>query len=103
MLSAHERSIEIEKRIFSELRQTILQAAGRIRLSSGVIAEVDLLANFAHLAALRNYVRPQLASSAVLETVGARHPVVECCWRRLGRPSSSPMTFLSRPVAPACC
>jgi DNA mismatch repair protein MutS len=27
---------------------------------------------------LRNYVRPQIAESAVLETVGARHPVVEC-------------------------
>ena len=53
VLTAHERSVEIEKRIFSELRQAILQAAGRIRVSSGVIAEVDLLANFAHLAALR--------------------------------------------------
>jgi DNA mismatch repair protein MutS len=78
VLTAHERSIEIEKRIFSELRQAILQAAGRIRLSSGVIAEVDLLANFAHLAALRSYVRPQIEQAAVLETVGARHPVVEC-------------------------
>jgi DNA mismatch repair protein MutS len=78
VLTAHERSIEIEKRIFSELRHTILQAAARIRGTSGVIAEVDLLANFAHLAALRSYVRPELAQTAVLETVGARHPVVEC-------------------------
>ena len=78
VLTAHERAIEIEKRIFGELRQSILAAASRIRATSGVIAEVDLLANFAHLAALRNYVRPQLEQSAVLETVGARHPVVEC-------------------------
>ena len=35
VLTAHERSIEIEKRIFAELRQTILQAAGRIRATSG--------------------------------------------------------------------
>ncbi len=85
VLTAHERSIEIEKRIFSELRQTILQAAGRIRVSSGVIAEVDLLANFAHLATLRSYVRPQLAESAVLETVSARHPVVECLLEAAGQ------------------
>jgi DNA mismatch repair protein MutS len=84
VLTAHERSIEIEKRIFTELRQTILQAAARIRLTSGVIAEVDLLANFAHLAALRNYVRPQIVSSAVLETVSARHPVVECLLESAG-------------------
>jgi DNA mismatch repair protein MutS len=85
VLTAHERSIEIEKRIFSELRQTILQSAGRIRVTSGVIAEVDLLANFAHLAALRSYVRPQIAQSAVLETVGARHPVVECLLESAGQ------------------
>jgi DNA mismatch repair protein MutS len=85
VLTAHERSIEIEKRLFGELRQIILQAAGRIRITSGVIAEVDLLANFAHLAALRNYVRPQIAQSAVLETVGARHPVVECLLQTAGQ------------------
>jgi DNA mismatch repair protein MutS len=85
VLTAHERSIEIEKRIFAELRKTILQAAGRIRLTSGVIAEVDLLANFAHLAALRNYVRPEIVPSPVLETVSARHPVVECLLETAGQ------------------
>jgi DNA mismatch repair protein MutS len=85
VLTAHERSIEIEKHIFAELRKTILQAAARIRLTSGVIAEVDLLANFAHLAALRNYVRPQIVSSPVLETVSARHPVVECLLETAGQ------------------
>jgi DNA mismatch repair protein MutS len=90
VLTAHERSIEIEKRIFAELRQTILRCAGRIRLSSGVIAEVDLLANFAHLAALRNYVRPQLSQNAVLETIGARHPVVECLLEAAGQTTFVP-------------
>jgi DNA mismatch repair protein MutS len=90
VLTAHERSIEIEKRIFAELRQTILRCAGRIRLTSGVIAEVDLLANFAHLAALRNYVRPQLTQSAVLETIGARHPVVECLLETAGQTTFVP-------------
>jgi DNA mismatch repair protein MutS len=85
VLTAHERSIEIEKRIFAELRQTILHAASRIRVSSGVIAEVDLLANFAHLTALRSYVRPQIAQSAMLETIGARHPVVECLLEAAGQ------------------
>ena len=77
VLTAHERSIEIEKRIFAELRQLVLAAAGRIRKSSAVVAEVDLLANFAHLAALRNYVRPRLTPDGVLEVVAGRHPVVE--------------------------
>ena len=77
ILTAHDRSIEIEKQIFAELRRAVLETTGRIRRSSVVVAEVDLLANFAHLAALRRYVRPTLAQEPVLEAVAARHPVIE--------------------------
>ena len=77
ILTAHDRSIEIEKRIFAELRRSILEAAGRIRRSSAIVAEADTLSNFAHLAALRRYVRPQLTDEPVLEAVAARHPVIE--------------------------
>ena len=77
ILTAHDRSIEIEKRIVSELRRTVLESAGRIRRTSAAVAEADLLANFAHLAALRRYVRPKLAEEPVLEAVAARHPVIE--------------------------
>jgi DNA mismatch repair protein MutS len=77
ILSAHERSIEIEKRIFAELRQTVLEAAGRIKRSSAAVAEADLLADFAHLAAGRRYVRPTLSEEPMIEAVAARHPVIE--------------------------
>ncbi len=77
ILSAHDRSIEIEKRIFAELRRFVLGSAGRIRRSSAAVAEADLLACFAHLAALRRYCRPQLAEEPVLEAAAARHPVIE--------------------------
>ncbi len=77
ILTAHERSVEIEKRIFAELRKSVLEAASRIRRSSAAVAEADLLANFAHLAAARRYVRPRLTDELVLEAVAARHPVIE--------------------------
>jgi DNA mismatch repair protein MutS len=77
ILTAHDRCIEIEKRIFSDLRRSVLEAAGRIKRSSAAVAEVDLLANFAHLASMRRYVRPRLADESVLEAVAARHPVIE--------------------------
>ncbi len=101
VLTAHERSIEIEKRIFAELRQTILQAAARIRVSSSVIAEVDLLANFSHLAALRGYVRPQITSSSILETIGARHPVVECLLETAGQTKFVPNDLYVEPGGPS--
>ncbi len=77
ILSAHDRCIEIEKRIFAELRKFVLESAGRIRRSSAAVAETDLLACFAHLAAARRYVRPKLTDEPVLEAVAARHPVIE--------------------------
>jgi len=77
ILTAHDRCIEIEKRIFVELRKTVLDAAGRIRRSSAAVAEADLLADFAHLAALRRYVRPVIVGEPVLEAVAGRHPVIE--------------------------
>ena len=77
ILTAHERSIEIEKRIFAELRSAVLQSAGRIRRTSAAVAEADLLANFAHLAASRRYARPTLVEQPVLEAAAARHPVIE--------------------------
>jgi len=49
VLTAHERAIEIERRLFADLRATILEAAPRIRRSAAVVAELDLLASFATL------------------------------------------------------
>ena len=77
ILTAHDRCIEIEKRIFGELRRAVLEAAGRIRRASAAVAEADLLTNFAQLASLRRYVRPVLTEELVLEAVAARHPVIE--------------------------
>ncbi len=77
ILTAQERSGEIERRIFAELRRRLLDAAGRIRETARRVAEIDLLACFAHLSALRGWVRPQVEESGVLEFVAARHPVVE--------------------------
>jgi DNA mismatch repair protein MutS len=77
ILTAHDRCIEIEKRIFAQLRQTVLAAASRIRRASATVAEADMLISFAHLAAQRRYVRPIVCEEPVIEAVAARHPVIE--------------------------
>jgi len=77
ILSAHERCIEIEKRIFAELRKTVLEAAGRIKRTSAAVAEADLLACYAHLAAGRKFVRPAISDEPVIEAIAGRHPVIE--------------------------
>jgi DNA mismatch repair protein MutS len=77
ILTAQERSAEMERRIFAELRRQLLSSASRIRETSRLVAHIDLLGCFAHLAALRGWVRPQVDSSGVLEARSGRHPVIE--------------------------
>ena len=69
---------EIERRIFTELRQAISAEAKRIRQTSMAVAEVDVLLAFAHLASARNYVRPVFDDTTdIREVVAGRHPVIE--------------------------
>ena len=77
ILEAQEKIIEIERRVFTELRAAIAAQARRVRQSALALAEVDVLASFAHLAANRDYCRPQLDNSADIEIVAGRHPVIE--------------------------
>jgi DNA mismatch repair protein MutS len=80
ILDAQEKIVEIERRLFTELRTAIAGEAKRIRQSALALAEVDLLASLAHLAALRNYCRPIFVDSAdanEIEVIAGRHPVIE--------------------------
>src|SRR5947209_18104427 len=78
ILDAQEKIVEIERRLFTELRTAIAAEAKRIRQTALALAEVDVLASFAHIAALRNYCRPQFVdASDELEIIEGRHPVIE--------------------------
>ena len=77
ILTAQERSSEIERRLFANLRGDILAAAPRIREAARHVAEIDLLASFAHTASLLGWTRPDVNASGTLELIAARHPVIE--------------------------
>jgi DNA mismatch repair protein MutS len=78
VLEAQEKIVEIERRLFTELRTAIASEARRIRQTSLAMAEVDVLAALAFIAQNRGYCRPQfLADSDELEIVEGRHPVLE--------------------------
>jgi DNA mismatch repair protein MutS len=77
ILDAQEKIVEIERRIFAELRTSVAAEARRIRRTAMALAEVDVLASFAHNATIRNYCRPSFEESGDLEIIEGRHPVVE--------------------------
>src|SRR5713226_1762086 len=63
ILDAQEKITEIERRLFTDLRTAIAGEAKRIRRTALALAEVDVLASLAHIAALRNYCRPKFVGS----------------------------------------
>ena len=77
ILDAQEKIVDIERRLFAELRSAIAGEARRIRQTALALAEVDVLAALAQIAALRNYCRPRFDDSADIEIVEGRHPVIE--------------------------
>jgi DNA mismatch repair protein MutS len=77
ILDAQEKIVEIERRLFAEVRAAIGAEAKRIRQTALALAEVDVLASFAHIAALRNYCRPKFDDSGDIEIIEGRHPVIE--------------------------
>ncbi len=82
ILDAQEKIVEIERRLFTDLRKSTAAEAKRIRQTALALAEVDVLASLAHIAVLRNYCRPQFVDSAdsaggELEIIQGRHPVIE--------------------------
>src|SRR5579862_329508 len=78
ILDAQEKIVEIERRLFTGLRTAIAGEAKRIRQTALALAEVDVLTSLAHIAALRNYCRPQFVEAAgELEIIEGRHPVIE--------------------------
>ena len=85
VLTAEERALEIERRLYGEIRESIAREAGRLRRAAAAVAQLDVLANFARLAAARNYTRPEFTETeppkkgarGELMIAGGRHPVIE--------------------------
>src|ERR1700733_2817738 len=72
VLSAEERVLEIERRLYGEIREAIAREAARLRRTAAAIAQLDVLVNFARIAASRNYSRPQFTTGAAGVEAGAK-------------------------------
>jgi DNA mismatch repair protein MutS len=77
VLAADERILEIEKRIFAEVRKTAAAEAKRIRATAEAIAELDVSAALAQVAAEVRYTRPRFSEDGEMRIGAGRHPVIE--------------------------
>jgi len=79
VLSAEEKILEIEKRIFNDVRQGAAAQARRIRATASAVAELDVTASLARVAAENRYTRPAFADGGKdeMRIAAGRHPVIE--------------------------
>ncbi len=77
ILGAHERLIALEHRLFDELLESISAQLDRIQCTANAVAELDVLAALAQVAAENNYCRPTVDDGDELTIMEGRHPVVE--------------------------
>jgi DNA mismatch repair protein MutS len=81
VLRADERAKDLERRLFGELREAVVEKTAALQGTAAVLAEVDVLASLAEVAEARGYVRPEILEDRTLELRDARHPVVETVLR----------------------
>ena len=82
VLGAEERILELEISIFDEVRRSVAREVKRILAVAQAVAILDVIFCFAHNAARRGYVRPEIHQGDALLIKGGRHPVIETLGER---------------------
>jgi DNA mismatch repair protein MutS len=77
VLTAAERIESRERELFDALRAETGAEIARLQRIARTVAELDVLATLADVAAREGYVRPAISDSFELEITAGRHPVVE--------------------------
>ena len=77
ILGAEEKIIELEYKLFMEIRDEVKKYISIIQKNSKVLAEVDMLASFATVTEENSYVRPKFTNERDIIIKDGRHPVVE--------------------------
>jgi DNA mismatch repair protein MutS len=74
---ASERVVEIERKLFIEIREQAKLALEELAAAACHLAELDFAQSLAKAASIRGWTRPELEETGVLEIYEGRHPVVE--------------------------
>jgi len=77
IMEAKENFSQREKEIFQNIIKNVIERGNGIRDLISSIGELDLLTNLAEIAVKRNYTRPIVDDSLVIEIKDGRHPVLD--------------------------
>lgn len=77
VLRAEDRAIALEQELFAALREQVAVDVPLLLRTADAMAEIDVLAGLATIAANGNYCRPTLSQQGVLDIRDGRHPVLD--------------------------
>jgi DNA mismatch repair protein MutS len=77
VLGAEDRICDLEYTLFQEIRELVAAQSARISATADSLASLDALISLAVVADERNYRKPQLDESDVIDIKDGRHPVIE--------------------------
>lgn len=77
ILGAEEKIFSLETQLYNELVYALAEYIKPIQLNAQLVAQLDVLLNFATLAIKNHYVKPQINEGDIIDIKGGRHPVIE--------------------------
>lgn len=77
VLGAESKIVELESKLFSEVRESAKAETQKLQSTARAIATLDALASLAETSSKRNYVCPTLHDGDEIEIKNGRHPIVE--------------------------
>ncbi|HPD46160.1 MAG TPA: DNA mismatch repair protein MutS [Anaerohalosphaeraceae bacterium] len=75
-LGAAEKAVELEQKLFEQLRAEAAKHTSRLQSLAAAIANADCIAAFAHVARRRGYIRPTITDDMTLVIREGKHPVL---------------------------
>lgn len=76
VLTAEERALELEQKLFEDLRAQAAQYISRLQRLADTVARCDCLTCLAYIAGRRNYNRPKVTDDGRLTIREGKHPVL---------------------------
>jgi DNA mismatch repair protein MutS len=77
ILGAEDKIIDLEYKLFTEIRGTIAEQVGRIKTTAACLAELDVISSLAEVADRESYCMPEVNDGGIIKIEAGRHPVVE--------------------------
>jgi DNA mismatch repair protein MutS len=76
VLTAQDRALELEQRLFEDVRQAAAQYVRRMQELADTTAQCDCLTSMAYIAERRHYIRPKVTDETTLVIREGKHPVL---------------------------